>query len=431
MFRLLTEDMVRKSPRLARAAAAALLIVSSLTAAVLRSGPAAAATATRYVFTAFTNASESNMNVYSSGDGVNFTLVKASAYTPPSGLVRDPSLLYANGYYYIAYTVNWTGSTFGIARSADLVNWTFVTNVEVGVSGTQMTWAPEWFVDPADGSTNLVVSLSPGDYTNFRPYRLTALNSTFTSWSSATVLSGISPNYIDTFIVRSGNTYHAFTKNETTKYIEHATASALTGPYTFVGTGNWAGWGSNLEGPALVRLASGTWRIFMDGYSAGQYYYADSADLTTWGAKTVVPGGLSGVVRHGTVLRETITTTPKSVVGAGSGRCLTAPASDGAKATIQDCASSTSQLWTNLNGRFMIGTRCLDAYAQGTANGTAVTTWPCNGGNNQQWTLRADGSILGVQSGRCLDVTNAATTNGSPIELYDCNNGTNQRWTLN
>jgi hypothetical protein len=422
--------MVRKSPRLARAAAAALLIVSSLTAAVLQAGPAAAASLTRYVFTAFTNSSESNMNVYSSSDGVNFTLLKASAYTPPSGLVRDPSLIYANGYYYIAYTVNWTGTTFGIARSTDLVNWTFVTNVDVGVSGTTSTWAPEWFVD-SDGSYNLTVSLSPGDYTNFQPYKFTALNSTFTSWSSATALSGLSPNYIDTFIVRSGSTYHAFTKNETTKYVEHATASSLTGPYTFVGTGDWAGWGSYLEGPALVQLTSGTWRIFMDGYSAGKYYYADSSDLTTWSAKTEVPGGLSGVVRHGTVLKEAITTTTNTVVGAGSGRCLTAPAADGTQATIEDCASSTSQLWTNLNGRFLIGTRCLDAYGQGTANGTAVSTWTCNGGDNQQWTVRSDGSILGVQSGRCLDVTNAATAGGSKIELYDCNSGSNQRWTLN
>jgi hypothetical protein len=118
-------------------------------------------------------------------------------------------------------------------------------------------------------------------------------------------------------------------------------------------------------------------------------------------------------------------------VGAGSGRCLTAPAADGTQATIEDCASSTSQLWTNLNGRFLIGTRCLDAYGQGTANGTAVSTWTCNGGDNQQWTVRSDGSILGVQSGRCLDVTNAATAGGSKIELYDCNSGSNQRWTLN
>jgi len=32
--------------------------------------------------------------------------------------------------------------------------------------------------------------------------------------------------------VKSGSTYHAFSKNETTKYIEHATTTSLTGPYT-------------------------------------------------------------------------------------------------------------------------------------------------------------------------------------------------------
>ena len=81
-------------------------------------------------------------------------------------------------------------------------------------------------------------------------------------------LRGIGPNYIDTYIVKSGGTYHAFSKNETTKYIEHATATSLTGPYTWVGTGNWAGWGSGLEGPALVRLPDHRWRIYFDNYSA-------------------------------------------------------------------------------------------------------------------------------------------------------------------
>ncbi|MFI5894932.1 RICIN domain-containing protein [Actinoplanes sp. NPDC051513] len=29
---------------------------------------------------------------------------------------------------------------------------------------------------------------------------------------------------------------------------------------------------------------------------------------------------------------------------------------------------------------------CLDANGAGTANGTAVIVWTCNGGNNQKWT---------------------------------------------
>jgi hypothetical protein len=119
-----------------------------------------------------------------------------------------------------------------------------------------------------------------------------------------TPLAGLSPNYIDTFIVKVGSTYHNFSKNETTKYIEHGTATSLTGPFTISGKADWAGWGANLEGPALFQLPGGGWRILMDGYGNGHYYYSDSADLLKWSAKKDLPGGLSGTVRHGTVLPE-------------------------------------------------------------------------------------------------------------------------------
>ncbi|WP_344474485.1 RICIN domain-containing protein [Glycomyces algeriensis] len=31
---------------------------------------------------------------------------------------------------------------------------------------------------------------------------------------------------------------------------------------------------------------------------------------------------------------------------------------------------------------------CLDAESRGTANGTRIVLWTCNGGGNQTWTLR-------------------------------------------
>lgn len=263
-----------------------------------------ASSARRYVFTAFTNNSQTTMHVYASQDAVNFSPLKGAAYTAPSGLVRDPSVMLSGGMYYIVYTTNASGSTFGVAKSTDLMNWTFIASVGVGVSGTQETWAPEWFKD-TDGSINVIVSLSSSSLSsanNFTAYKMTALNNSFTSWGPATPLTGVGPNYIDDFIVKSGGTYYDFTKNETTKYIELATANSLTGPYTFVGTSDWAGWGNNLEGPSVLQIDSSHWRIYMDGYASGQYFYSDSSDLRHWDTKSVLPHGLSGVVRHGTVI---------------------------------------------------------------------------------------------------------------------------------
>jgi sucrose-6-phosphate hydrolase SacC (GH32 family) len=293
---------------------ASIVAVLGVFAAVGVTVQSANAATTRYVLTAFTSSSQSNMNVYTSTDGLTFKILKANAYTPPSGAVRDPSIWRAaDGTYYIVYTNSPAGKTsqsFGVAKSTNLTSWTFVTNVNVNISGTQLTWAPEFFID-ADKSVNVIVSLSPNPQsadTGFRPYKLTAKNAALTSWSGATALSGdfAGTNHIDTFIVRYSGFYHAFTKNETTKYIEHATATTLGGPYKFVGTGNWSGWGPILEGPAVVHLDNGTWRIYMDGYSQKKYFYADSKNLNAWGAKVQLPGGLSGVVRHGTVLHDTV-----------------------------------------------------------------------------------------------------------------------------
>ncbi|MER6831375.1 glycoside hydrolase family 43 protein [Streptosporangium sp. NPDC000563] len=257
-----------------------------------------------YLMTAFTNSSESNMYVYDSPNASTFSLVRANAYTPPSGLIRDPSVLrHTDGYYYLVYTTNWTGDTIGFARSADSVSWTFLRNVTVGLNGaTGSTWAPEWFKD-SDGSVHVIFSASTtGTAGQFRPYRITATNTDLSSWSAPAAL-GIPANYIDSFVVKVGSTYHNFLKNETTKYIEHATATSLTGPWQFTGVGNWAGWGSGLEGPALTRLPDGRWRIYFDNYTGGRYYYADSSDLSAFSAKVELPG-LSGVARHFTVLRE-------------------------------------------------------------------------------------------------------------------------------
>src|SRR3712207_9174910 len=86
--------------------------------------------------TAFTNSSESNMYVYDSPDATTFNLVRANAYTPPSGLVRDPSVMrHTDGYYYLVHTTGWTGDTIGFARSADHVTWTFLRTVRVGLNG--------------------------------------------------------------------------------------------------------------------------------------------------------------------------------------------------------------------------------------------------------------------------------------------------------
>ncbi|TEB40146.1 arabinosidase [Coprinellus micaceus] len=264
-----------------------------------------------YVFTAFTSKSESNLYVYTSNDGTNFSLLKGPAYTPPSGLIRDPSvILHTDGKYYISYTTNWSGQNFAIASSTDLQNWSLVATVSTTASNINPvnTWAPEFFKDPRTGQINIIVSLSTGSYGPFLPYVFTATDSTLRNWSGPVVMSGISNaglGYIDTFPVYANNVYHIFTKAESNgkKTVEHATSQSLTGPYTFVQTGNFAGWGQ-AEGPCITVLPNGQYRLYADGFSSGKYIYTDSSDLYNWSAYKNIPS-LSGTVRHGTVLKQT------------------------------------------------------------------------------------------------------------------------------
>ncbi|MEW9534595.1 ricin-type beta-trefoil lectin domain protein, partial [Microbispora sp. NPDC049125] len=63
----------------------------------------------------------------------------------------------------------------------------------------------------------------------------------------------------------------------------------------------------------------------------------------------------------------------------------------------------------------------------GTADGTSVLIWDCNGQNNQKWRLNSDGSITAVGANKCLNVT--STANGTKAQILTCNGSNNQKWT--
>lgn len=305
-----------------------VFVIASLLVATSGSSTAAPL-GLRYTMVGFSSTSDRDMDVYESVDGTLFDLVQASAYRPPSGLVRDPSIFrHSDGFYYVTYTTA-DGASVGFARSPDRVAWTHVGEWPVpfccaflpgtgdgtgsaslpGSSGsagssdgpslspfTTKAWAPEWFVE--GDRVHVILSMSTGG--GFVPYLMTALDPSLQRWSFPVPLDGIGADRIDTTVVEVGGTYHAFTKNEHRKVIEHAVAPSVTGPYRFVEPGDW---GTFVEGPSVIQLPDGTWRLFFDAYDEGKYYYSDSRDLNTWSPRQELPG-LSGTVRHFTVIRE-------------------------------------------------------------------------------------------------------------------------------
>lgn len=261
-----------------------------------------------YIFATFratdeTKSSEKTyLDIYTSDDGINYTEFAKDVYKPATGLVRDPSIIRHNGKYYIAHTTGWNGKTIGIIVSDDLRTWKPVTTIDVTAGGAyaSSTWAPVWrpfsisilysrlilitmwqefFRDPKDVKIHIIVSLKGPPTPNanprisprpgiFNPYIMTAKNIDLNDWSPAAKLdvkhtgNGASQSHIDFFVIHDLNDkatpYHAFQKNEDEKHIEHLTSASITGPWNFVQTNDFAGWGKK-EGAAVTFLPDGKW----------------------------------------------------------------------------------------------------------------------------------------------------------------------------
>ncbi len=388
-------------------------LATSLAAAALLLGSTPAEAATRYVFTVFLGdaVADEKLSVYTSPNGLDFTLLANTNYGGPTGVLRDPTIMkHTDGKYYVAYTVqSWTtnSTTFGIASSTNLTSWTFHTEVPAGVPNASHTWAPEWFID--DDGIHLIVNIDTTSAA-FSSYVFKAKDDTLTDWE-APVHMGIGPNNIDTVVVRDGATFHAFSKNETTKFIEHATASALLGPWTWVGTGDWAGWGSGKEGISLFRLDSGTWRMFLDCYSGCGFLYADSDDLNEWSDTRTVPGGLSGVVRHGTVLREETGTGGLGGAGAG-GRGGTAGATSGGGNAGRSAGGANATGGMNATGGVNATGGAAGSAMNGGRDGTSGATSSAGRGVNATGGANNAGGVGGASAGRSA-TGDAGTMSGS------------------
>jgi hypothetical protein len=388
---------------LKRAFSHALLLSTAVSLLFLNGLSAKASTFVFATFKGDTDPGE-KLSIYTSTDGLNFSLLSDTGFEGTSSTLRDPSIMkHTDGKYYVAYTNPPTASCcgkedhFSIASSTDLIHWTNVATVAAGVSGVAHTWAPEWFID---GSTVKIIANidTLNNDTDFKPYVFTAQNASLTSWTGPVAI-GVGPNYIDAFAMKVGSVYHLFVKNEKTRYVEHATAPSLTGPWTFVGTANWAGWGSGREGPCVVKLDNGLWRIFLDGQGSVGFLYSDSVDLNTWSAPFPLPA-VTNIVRHGTIIS----------IGSAS------------------IANGTYKIINRKSGL------ALDVAGGGITNGANVDQATYTGGNNQRWNVTSLGSnqysIIGVGSGKSLDVTAHSTADGANIEIYTYSGGNNQRWTF-
>jgi hypothetical protein len=116
-----------------------------------------------------------------------------------------------------------------------------------------------------------------------------------------------------------------------------------------------------------------------------------------------------------------------------AGKCVDVRYSGTASGTpiqLYTCNGTAAQRWTvNSDGSLGALGKCLDITQGGTAAGTRVQLWDCNGTGAQRWQAR-DGTLVNPQSGRCLDDPYSSTADGTQLQIWDCNGTAAQRWNL-
>jgi hypothetical protein len=222
-----------------------------------------------------------------SPDGLNWTTLNGGnpvwappGYTPFYDVVRDPSIVYANGFYWVAYTSGAYGqhAKFALVRSPDLINWTHVTDVSTLLPDAYapFTWGPFFFQD-TDGSVHVFVSIGEQVDRNtgqpifdLRTYEVHPLNAEFTQWSAPVMVQAPSNRINEFWVWREGETYHAMYVdfNDSGQYV-HVTSNNLITGWTnrkLVGLGS-------LEGCFVLKRPEGGYRVHVEGAHLGHFGY--------------------------------------------------------------------------------------------------------------------------------------------------------------
>lgn len=243
-----------------------------------------------------------------STNGVDFKNVSAKAFLPDCA---DPSIMYKDGFFYVAHSDYPVGSTwdFKISRSQNLTDWEQF-NISVGFrsSGMVTVWSPEWFEDD-DGKIYITISASPVGPSDMRNYISEVTNLTNLTVSPARLL-GIetveNSNKIDPFIYKVGSVYKLLIKDENNRKIEVWSSS------------NLVAWTKELDSitafdifPAIVSASdnyvegahvvdfNGSTLVYADYYVRGHFGVVESnASLTTF--SNGKPIRTTQLHRHGT-----------------------------------------------------------------------------------------------------------------------------------
>ncbi|WP_328653928.1 ricin-type beta-trefoil lectin domain protein [Micromonospora sp. NBC_00330] len=121
-----------------------------------------------------------------------------------------------------------------------------------------------------------------------------------------------------------------------------------------------------------------------------------------------------------------------TITGVG-GKCLDVDNSgtaDGTKIQLYTCNGTAAQSWTKVGDTYRVLGKCLDIDNAGTANGTKIQLWTCNGTGAQVWQPQADGSIRNPQSGKVMEAAGGSSADRTQIQLGTYAGGAHQKWVV-
>ncbi|HVT79592.1 MAG TPA: glycoside hydrolase family 43 protein [Phycisphaerae bacterium] len=281
-------------------ACALLPLTLALLAATPATPPAATAPATQggYLFTTFKGEqTPMTEQIYFglSADGLHWDALNKGDPVLVTDIgekgARDPYLLrtHDNKFVILATDLNinlnkdWNRATHAgsksllIWQSDDLVKWSKPRLVKVAPDDAGCTWAPEAIYDEAT-KDYLIYWASTTKSDNFAKHRIWSVRTPdFQTFSKPEVYIEKPNTVIDTDIIRDGNRYYRFTKDEKLKAITMESADKVAGPWADVEGFSLATM-QGYEGPAAFQLkpADGdqpaTWCLLLDYYSKGQGY---------------------------------------------------------------------------------------------------------------------------------------------------------------
>lgn len=264
-----------------------------------------------YFLCAYMDGKDQDLRYCISSDGYHFTAVNDGntilKSTMGGKILRDPQILKdKNGIYHLITTNAWSGRTFGMWDSKDLIHWTNEQSIAIAPVNADKTWAPEAIYNEKD--KNYVFywtsSLGKNDTTTWSIYYATTKD--FKTFSEPAILYHSDKIILDANILKYKNDkYYMFYRLN--NQIWRREADQLLGKYI----NPLLMIDANGEGPYVYQIDRYKWNIVWDLYreNGGWYGMAESENLTDWSwltsknqpfynNKVSFPKG----VRHGSII---------------------------------------------------------------------------------------------------------------------------------